>query len=103
MPELALEESDLLVGKDLNVPGSYNNIRYMPFTHALTAVRFALGAQMAPCTITHLRIVGAYGEADYDYDTDSWLNISIPKNFMLAQSYEIKDGESNRILNNEDN
>lgn len=103
VPELALEESDLLVGKDLNVPGSYNNIRYMPFTHALTAVRFALGAQMAPCTITHLRIVGAYGEADYDYDTDSWLNISTPKNFMLEQSYEIKDGESNRILNNEDN
>ena len=103
VPALALEEADLLVGKKIDVAGNYNNIVYMPFTHALTAVRFALGSQMAPCTITHLRIVGAYGEADYDYATDSWQNISTKSNFTLEQHYEIKAGESNRILNNEDN
>jgi hypothetical protein len=104
VPDNAVDESDLLVGQNTDIPGNYNNEMTMNFTHACTAIRIAIGKKMPPCTITKIRITGAYKEADYDYKTDSWSNLkNTTDDSELDQSFDITNDISNKILTNEDN
>ena len=75
VPTEAIDQKDLLVSEDdqysslninggVDVRGDYNAIKTLKFKHACTAVRIAVGDQMAPCTITKIAIKGVYGEAD---------------------------------------
>lgn len=103
VPSNATAESDLLVAHDADVPGDYNAIKTLKFTHALAAVRFAIGDKMARGRITKIRLTGVYGEADYDYATDSWQNLSTESDFELRQAFVIREDDKNYLLNNADN
>ncbi|HAT61240.1 MAG TPA: hypothetical protein DCS83_01655 [Prevotella sp.] len=104
VPDNAVDESDLLVGQSTDIPGNYNNEMTMNFSHACTAIRIAIGKKMPPCTITKIRLTGAYKEADYDYKTDSWSNLkNAADGVELDQSFTITNEVSNKILTNEDN
>ncbi len=104
VPDNAVDESDLLVGQSTDIPGNYNNEMTMNFSHACTAIRIAIGKQMPPCTITKIRLTGAYKEADYNYATDDWSNLkNAADGVELDQSFAITNEVSNKILTNEDN
>ena len=114
VPTNATDQSDLLVTKNkissgigdygnIDVPGNFNMKDSITFDHACTAVRIAIGKQMAPCTIKKIEICNVYGEGDYHYQTENWTNIATPSNFSLVKDFEIKAGDSNYVLNNDDN
>ena len=114
VPTSATDQSDLLVTKNvisagigsygnIDVPGNFNMKDSITFDHACTAVRIAIGNKMAPCTIKKIEISNVYGEGDYQYQTESWTNLATPSTFSLVKDFEIKPGDSNYVLNNDDN
>lgn len=114
VPTSATDQNDLLVTKNvisagigsygnIDVPGNFNMKDSITFDHACTAVRIAIGSKMAPCTIKKIEICNVYGEGDYQYQTESWTNLATPSTFSLVKDFKIKLGDSNYVLNNDDN
>ena len=118
VPTQAVNQSDLLVSEDdayvsgsnedggVDVPGDYNAIKYLKFKHACTAIRIAVGDQMAPCTIKKIAIKGVYGEADYNYgagtglNMGAWENYSTTKyNYELTSDFVVTATDKNKIIN----
>ncbi len=114
VPADVIEQNDLLVTKNdissgvndygnIDVLGTFNKPDSITFDHACTAVRFAIGNQMAPGIIKKIRICNVYGSGDYNYQSENWSNVDSLKTFTLTQDFEIKAGEHNKLLNNDDN
>ena len=114
VPLDVVEQNDLLVTRNvipantsaygnIDISGDFNKPDSLTFDHACTAIRFAIGDQMAPGVITKIKINNVYGAGDYSYETESWSNVDSLKSFTLTQNFEIKPGEHNKILNNDDN
>lgn len=113
VPTSAAAQNDLLVTRNdistglgdygnIDVPGNFNAKDYITFDHACTAIRFAIGNQMAPGTITKIEIQNVYGEGDYQYQTENWTNLSTLSTYSLTTNIPIKSTDSNVILNNND-
>ena len=117
-PSEAVNQNDLLVSEDdafvtstnekggVDVPGNYNLIKTLKFKHACTAVRIAVGEQMAPCTITKIAIKGVYGEADYNYGAGTNLNEGAWENYdpslsdyTLNADFTITANDQNKVIN----
>ena len=117
-PTEAINQNDLLVSEDdgyiistnenggVDVPGNYNIIKTLKFKHACTAVRIAVGDQMAPCTITKIAIKGVYGEADYNYGAGTNLNEGAWENYnptlsdySLNADFTVSATDQNKIIN----
>ena len=111
-------QNDLLVSEDdayivstnekggVDVPGNYNAVKTLKFKHACTAVRLAVGTQMAPCTIKKIAIKGVYGAADYNYGAGSNLNEGAWQNFSpdlcdyeLNEYFIVLGTDQNKIIN----
>lgn len=114
VPTNVTDQNDLLVTKNevssgigyygnIDVAGNFNMKDSITFDHACTAVRIAIGKKMAPCTIKKIEICNVYGEGDYQYQTENWTNLATLTNFALTQDFEIKAGDSNYVLNNDNN
>ena len=116
VPSDAVEQNDLLVSEDdeysptnvnggVDVPGNYNATKTLKFKHACTAVRIAVGDQMAPCTITKIVIKGVYGAADFNYGAGSGLNegawetLSTPSNYTLTADFTVSATDKNKVIN----
>ena len=114
VPTEITEQKDLLVTKNevpantsaygnIDISGGFNKPDSITFDHACTAIRFAIGDQMAPGIIKKITINNVYSTGDYNYETETWSNVDTLKTFTLTQDFEIKSGEKNKILNNDDN
>lgn len=104
VPTTAETQQDLLVDTTYDVPGDYNQAKSLNFKHALTAIRFAVGDQMAPCSITKITINNVYGAADFNYRTMSWQNLSTTKySYTLTTPLEVRSTDKNKILNDGNN
>lgn len=107
VPLDAMKQQDLVFSNpDKDVPGNFNAQRKENFYHKLTAVRFAIGDQMAACTIKKIEIKNVYGEGDITLDKDSkWENVATyaTKTFTLTQDFPVAETDRNRLLNNDDN
>ena len=118
VPTEAINQNDLLVSEDdiyaspsninggVDVQGDYNAIKTLKFKHACTAVRIAVGDQMAPCTITKIAIKGVYGEADYNYgaglnpNEGAWENYSPTlSDYELNADFTISATDQNKVIN----
>ena len=111
-PAEGANQTDLLVSEDdvyvpvtnekggVDVPGDYNAIKTLKFKHACTAVRIAVGTQMAACTIKKIAIKGIYGTADYDFATGTWGNYATTtSNYELNADLVVKATDQNKIIN----
>ena len=118
VPTEAIDQKDLLVSEDdafvditnenggVDVRGDYNAIKTLKFKHACTAVRIAVGDQMAPCTITKIAIKGVKGEAEYNYGAGSNLNEGAWENYSddlydytLVKDFVISATDQNKVIN----
>ena len=118
VPTEAIDQKDLLVSEDdqyvsptninggVDVPGNYNAIKTLKFKHACTAVRIAVGTQMAPCTITKIAVKGVYGEADYNYgagtnpNEGAWENYSSTLcDYTLTKEFAVSATDQNKVIN----
>lgn len=113
VPTSATAQNDLLVTRNdkstgigdygnIDVLGNFNIKDTITFDHACTAIRFAIGKQMAPGTIKKIEIQNVYGEGDYQYQTESWTNLSTLSTYSLSKDIPVKATDSNVILNNDD-
>ena len=114
VPISAIAQNDILVTHNdvstgigdygnIDVPGDFNAKDYITFDHACTAIRFAIGKQIAPGTIKKIEIQNVYGEGDYQYQTENWTNLATLTTFNLIQDIPLKATDSNIILNNNNN
>jgi hypothetical protein len=118
VPTEAIDQKDLLVSEDdafvditnenggVDVRGDYNAIKTLKFKHACTAVRIAVGDQMAPCTITKIAIKGVKGEAEYNYGAGSNLNEGAWENYSddlydytLTKDFAVSATDQNKVIN----
>ena len=84
----------------VDVPGDYNQIKYLRFKHACTGVRLAVGDQMAPCTLKKIVIKGVYGVGDFDYSTMTWkVDNSTTYNYTLNADLVVRATDQNKVIN----
>ena len=104
VPDDANDQNDLLISWGANdVAGSYDelvsNVYGLHFRHVCTAIRFAVGDQMAPCTIKRIELQNIYGAGDYTFGDASWTLTGNPdRTFYLEQDLVIKKNDQNKIL-----
>ena len=95
-------QNDLLVSCNEHEVGDWYALRPITFKHACAGIRIAIGNKLAPCTITNIKLQGVYREADFDFGTCSWSNLSNINTFQNTKSYQILNGESNRIITDDE-
>ena len=104
VPDDANDQNDLLISWGANdVAGNYDelvsNVYGLHFRHVCTAIRFAVGDQMAPCTIKRIELQNIYGAGDYTFGDASWTLTGNPdRTFYLEQDLVIKKNDQNKIL-----
>ena len=72
VPEDVTEQNDIVVAKTNEVKGDFNQAQPLSFKHICTAVRFVVGSQMQPGTITSVSLKGVYREGTFDMASDTW-------------------------------
>ena len=103
VPLNAQDENDLLISANEHEVGNYNAIRHIDFRHICAGVRFGIGNQMAPGTITKIQLADVYGEGWYHFGATAWDSVKTKKTFTLNQSFNISKGEKNKLLTTGDN
>lgn len=68
-----IEQTDLLWAIPRDASESPCEIK---FNHALAAVRFVAGSEMAPCTVKSITIGGLLGSGTLDLEDGTWTNVS---------------------------
>lgn len=73
VPSDVASQIDLIYATPVNGTSSPCNLT---FNHALTAIRFATGAEMAPCTVKSISISGVASSGTLDLEDGTWVNIT---------------------------
>ncbi len=78
IPENVAQQKDLLVAQSGEVKSNAYSSLPLTFNHALTAVRFICGDDMAKGEVATIRITNAYSKGTYNLGTQLWSNQSAP-------------------------
>lgn len=80
-PSSVTDQKDLLVASTVEIPGNNNTTVPVEFKHCLTAVRFVVGDDMLPGTVTQISLKGVYGQGNYKIGETAWSAPGGVKNF----------------------
>lgn len=80
-PSSVTDQKDLLVASTMEIPGNNNTTVPVEFKHCLTAVRFVVGDDMLPGTVTQISLKGVYGQGNYKIGETAWSAPGGVKNF----------------------
>lgn len=94
------QQTDLCISEPkVDIPGNTSGPISLQFHHRMSAVRVAIGKQMAPCTIRKIQLQGVYSTGDISFGKeDTWQNVSVPATFTLTKDYEVNKDMSYVIL-----
>lgn len=67
------------------------------FNHALTAIRFATGARMAPCRIKSVSLTGIQSKGTLNMETGDWSALSDSQTFSVATDIELSADKSGYV------
>lgn len=88
IPENVAQQKDLLVAQSGEVKSNAYSSLPLTFNHALTAVRFICGDDMAKGEVATIRITNAYSKGTYNLGTQLWSNQSAPIMYEQALNKE---------------
>lgn len=88
IPENVAQQKDLLVAQSGEVKSNAYSSLPLTFNHALTAVRFICGDDMAKGEVATIRITNAYSKGTYNLGTQLWSNQSVPIMYEQALNKE---------------
>ena len=84
IPKNVAHQKDLLVAQSGEVKSNAYSSLPLTFNHALTAVRFICGDDMAKGEVTNIQITNAYSKGTYNLGTQLWSNQSAPIRYEQA-------------------
>lgn len=84
IPTNVAAQKDLLVAQSGEVKSNAYSSLPLTFNHALTAVRFICGDDMAKGEVTNIQITNAYSKGTYNLGTQLWSNQSAPIRYEQA-------------------
>lgn len=70
----------------------------LTFDHALTAIRFAAGTQMIPCTVNSITISGVMSAGTLDIETGLWSQLSDATDFTVEPDIEMTAGDDSQFV-----
>lgn len=80
-PQDVASQQDLLYAVPVDASASPCDLT---FNHALTAIRFATGAEMAPCTVKSISITGIADKGELNLETGEWDSLSGSSSFTVV-------------------
>ena len=95
VPEEVADQTDLLYASPIDASSSPCNLT---FNHALTAIRFVTGAEMAPCTIKSITISGSKKSGSLNLETGEWSNLSEEASFTVAPMVTLSAEENSQYV-----
>ena len=90
VPAANADQKDFLVAKT-SVEASNESAVSLVFTHALAAVRFAVGSTMTEGKITSLKICGLNTSGTYDMAAGTWGSLSSKKDLALTTEVDVTE------------
>lgn len=85
-PSAVSDQKDLLVASTAELPGNTNATVPLELKHCLTAVRFVVGDDMLPGTVTQISLKGVYGQGNYQIGDTAWSDFGSVKDFVQTLS-----------------
>lgn len=70
----------------------------LTFHNALTAVRFAAGAELAPCTVKSIRIYGVPSSGSLDIESGEWSDVTSPESFAIEPDVTIEAAPGSKYV-----
>lgn len=61
----------------------------LTFNHALTAIRFVTGAEMAACTVKEITISGVNSTGKLDIESGTWSDLGTPASYSVTPDLEL--------------
>ncbi|MDE5749725.1 MAG: fimbrillin family protein, partial [Duncaniella sp.] len=86
-PASVADQEDLLVAIPTDASASPCALT---FNHALTAIRFVAGSEMAPCTVTSVELRGIKGSGTLDITDGTWSGLSGSETYAVTPGVELK-------------
>lgn len=89
VPDSVIKQPDLLFATPLNASSSPCTLS---FNHALTAIRFVAGAEMAPCVVKSISISNLFSEGILNLETGEWSDLSAQKDYIVKPDIILEKG-----------
>ena len=70
----------------------------LTFNHALTAIRFAAGSELTPCTVKSVTISGAASSGTRDIRTGAWSDLASPSSFSVAPGVSLTAADGSEYV-----
>ncbi|MDE6225979.1 MAG: fimbrillin family protein [Muribaculaceae bacterium] len=80
-PTDVADQLDLLISSPVDAQSSPCDL---VFNHALTAIRFATGSEMAPCSVKKIEISGVNASGSLNMESGEWSDVSSPMTFSVS-------------------
>lgn len=97
VPSNVTSQNDLMLAKKTYEGRPDDGKCELSFTHALTAIQFAIG-NMIGYKIVNVTISGVYGSGSYDGSSDQWTPTGEKTSFSIDLNYDVADGSSNLYI-----
>lgn len=94
-PSAVSSQADLLYASPTDASSSPCRLS---FNHALTAVKFVTGAEMAPCTIKKITISNVLSSGQLDLESGNWSNLSSPSDFSVSPDLSLEAAEGSEYV-----
>lgn len=72
VPADVVQQRDIVVANTTELSGNNNQVVPLQFKHICTAVRFVVGSEIQPGTITNITLRGVKGSGSYDMANSRW-------------------------------
>lgn len=86
---------DFLVAESTDAGSSPCNLT---FNHALSAIRFAAGAELAPCTVKTITVSNVYDSATVSLETAEWSGLSGNASYMVEVNKTLEATEGSQYV-----
>ena len=95
VPQEVKNQKDILVSMSEELPGNTNQAVPMTFKHACSAIKFTIGKDVQPGTITSITVKGVYDRGTYLMQTSNWrVDDQFRKDFTLNLNLQVGQNAS---------
>lgn len=94
-PAEVADQQDLLIATPTDASSSPCPLT---FNHALTAIRFVAGSEMAPCTVSAVTISGVKSSGTLDITDGTWSSLSGSATYSVTPGIELKAAEGSEFV-----
>ncbi|MDE6578617.1 MAG: fimbrillin family protein, partial [Muribaculaceae bacterium] len=94
-PEDVADQLDFLIAIPAEAASSPCDIT---FNHALTAIRFATGTEMTPCTVKKIEISGVNASGSVNLENGEWSRLSSPTTFSVSPEISLTAANGSKFV-----